>query len=97
MQEKGLLQQQPDGIPFNSAKQIMYDLSLKSPAMRNLFLIIIKLIQWIIAGMFVFVSYGGFQSDDILIPIILMVVAVFITPPVIKFLFGRRKKKNFQT
>ncbi len=60
--------------------------------MKNLFLGIIKVIQWIIAGMFLFVSYGGFQGDDILIPIILLVVALFITPPVIKFLFGRRKK-----
>jgi len=63
--------------------------------MKNLFLIIIKVIQWIIAGIFLFVSYGGLQADDILIPIILLVAAVFITPPVIKFLFGRRKKANF--
>ena len=62
--------------------------------MKNLFLIIIKVIQWIIEGIFIFVSYGGLQGDDILIPIILLVVAVFITPPVIKFLFGRRKKTN---
>ena len=62
--------------------------------MKNLFLIIIKVIQWIIAGIFVFVSYGGLQGDDILTPILLLVVAVFITPPVIKFLFGRRKKTN---
>jgi len=62
--------------------------------MKNLFLIIIKVIQWIIAGIFLFVSYGGLQADDILIPIILLVAAVFITPPVIKFLFGRRKKTN---
>lgn len=62
--------------------------------MKNLFLIIIKVIQWIIAGIFVFLSYGGLQGDDILIPLILLVVAVFITPPVIKFLFGRSKKAN---
>ena len=62
--------------------------------MKNLFLIIIKVIQWIIAGLLVFVSYGGLQADEILIPVILLVVAVFITPPVIKFLFGRIKKAN---
>lgn len=60
--------------------------------MKNVFFIIIKVIQWGIAGLLLFVSYGGFQGDDILIPAILLVVAILITPPVIKLLFGRRKK-----
>ncbi len=60
--------------------------------MKNLLLIIIQVIQWGIAGLLLFVSYGGFQGDDILIPLLLLVVAVLITPPVIKLLFGRKKK-----
>lgn len=60
--------------------------------MKNIFLLIIKLVQWIIAGILVFIAYGGLQGDDILIPVILLAVAVLITPPVIKLIFGRRKK-----
>ncbi|MFO7922328.1 MAG: hypothetical protein R6U58_01375 [Bacteroidales bacterium] len=62
--------------------------------MKNLFILIIKVIQWIIAGILLFLAYGGLQGDDILIPLILLVVAVFISPPVIYILFGRRKNRS---
>lgn len=60
--------------------------------MKNILLGIIKAIQWIVAFVLLFISYGGFQGNDVLIPVILLVVAILITPPVIKLLFGRRKK-----
>ena len=64
--------------------------------MKNLLLIIIKLIQWIVAGILLFIAYGGFQGDDILIPLVLLVAAVLISPPVIYILFARRKNSNVQ-
>ncbi len=60
--------------------------------MKNIFLLIIKLVQWLIAVILVFLAYGGLQGDDILIPVILLAVAVLISPPVINLIFGRRKK-----
>lgn len=62
--------------------------------MKNIFLLIIKLVQWAIAAILVFIAYGGLQGDDFLIPVILLVVAVLITPPVIRLIFVRRKKKT---
>ncbi len=57
--------------------------------MKKLFIAIL----WIISVFLIFGSIGGFISGEITIAIILLAIGVFLLPPVLKKLFGKKKKE----
>lgn len=53
-----------------------------------------KILQWIISIFIVILAITGFSVGDYIMAIVFLVIGIFLSPPIIKILFGHKKKTN---